>query len=521
MFDYSACDSQLSNCLRQCDDIPKECTGNGNFKKCYTNKRDNCKDGCRNTKNTCVNAKNAEYARLMTCRDGLVAQTPDNPGSFCVFKDKAKIDEMWKLRVRGINGDGRKNYALSDEECYNSEQCCDSLKYWNKKGSRKDGTDHGSKGWRNYRNIPNPDGDLLKGYGKSAFNDLSAPDIVPTCTYDMTTQERKDEDVERADSSVQNREKRSEDDIRFCRMERITPIAGDVLNKFQGCPPKVAVTETPSVTLVSKPVESLPPGWTQEPNGKTSGKHGCRIKGDPEWSSTFDYNKIEVQKKCEDTPGCVGYYSNGTWLVATDTNPASCSSDGDQFSYPDFYRYNRKELKPSSAVVVGIPSDAEIKAEQQRHWGSPPTNNTLVTSPPETSGVPAASSYFANFNLDFGAKLCPPSFQWDQNKGQCLAACTSGPSTNRTKELDFGGPGWCIEDKCADGFYAGTVFSMEPGGQLVNGTGVDAQHMKNKATVCYPSQLACPSGKTFDRLSLYCSDQPVPKANDWGVFYRV
>ena len=238
-------------------------------------------------------------------------------------------------------------------------------------------------------------------------------------------------------------------------------------------------------------------------------------------SLKFDYKKIEVQKKCEDTPGCVGYYSNGTWLVATDTNPASCSSDGDQYFYPDFYRYNRKELKPSSAVVAGIPSDAEIKAEQQRHWGSPPTNNTLVTSPPETSGVQAASSYFANFNLDFGAKLCPPSFQWDQNKGQCLAACTSGPSTNRTKELDFGGPGWCIEDKCADGFYAGTVFSMEPGGQLLNGTGVDAQHMKNKATVCYPSQLACPPGKTFDRLSLYCSDQPVPKANDWGVFHRV
>ena len=229
MFDYSACDSQLSTCVSGCGN----CTpGNGNKLRPNCQARDNCRNVCQNTKNACVNAKNAEYARLMTCRDGLVAQTPDNPGSFCVFKDKAKIDEMWKLRVRGINGDGRKNYALSDEECYNSEQCCDSLKYWNKKGSRKDGTDHGSKGWRNHRNVPNPDGDLLKGYGKSAFNDLSAPDIVPTCTYDMTTQERKDEDVERADSSVMNREKRSEDDIRFCRMERITPIAGDVLNKF-------------------------------------------------------------------------------------------------------------------------------------------------------------------------------------------------------------------------------------------------------------------------------------------------
>jgi hypothetical protein len=95
--------------------------------------------------------------------------------------------------------------------------------------------------------------------------------------------------------------------------------------------------------------------------------------------------------------------------------------------------------------------------------------------------------------------------------------------TNRTKASDFGGPGCCIEDDCTDGFYKGKVASIQlrTGEQLFNGEGVDTTNLSTK-TVCYPTQtmLACPSGKTFDRLSLYCSDQPVPKANGWGVFIR-
>ncbi len=159
-----------------------------------------------------------------------------------------------------------------------------------------------------------------------------------------------------------------------------------------------------------------------------------------------------------------------------------------------------------------------IEAERNRHWASPPANNAIVDPSNFKMGELNFSSALSG--LDRLASVCPPSFQWDQSKGQCLAECKSGPSTNRTKAIDFGGPGWCIEDNCTNGFYKGSVFSLALGGPLLNAEGFDKKYLKNQANVCYPSVLACPSGKTFDRLSLYCSDQPVPKADSWGVFNR-
>jgi hypothetical protein len=191
-----------------------------------------CKAKCEDTEMMC-NRKKPTFSELK-CRDGTVVQSPGNPDSWCINPtDATEWNKMWKLRVHGINADGRKNHELSDSECYVSKTCCESLKYWNKRD------------WRNNFNRPNPQGELLKGWGKSAFGDLSAPDIVPTCTYMETGLE------ERAASRVWlNGElmaviKRSEDDIRFCRMERITPIEGDVLNPFQGCPPSTETAISP------------------------------------------------------------------------------------------------------------------------------------------------------------------------------------------------------------------------------------------------------------------------------------
>lgn len=253
--------------------------------------------------------------------------------------------------------------------------------------------------------------------------------------------------------------------------------------------------------------------------------------------------------KCED-----GYKITGTGLYYSSL---TCEADG-SVTYP-LARSCVSALPHPATVVPPItnPDGVPAQPKQSAHADyavPPPLGTATVADEPEVldantavaigsaigqinlhnelSGLSrlkatppdATSSESSPYISDFGTlrSVCPTSLTWDESKGQCLAPCKSPLTTNRTKATDYGGPGWCIEDDCTDGFYKWTVVSLKPGGQLFNGEGV-AVPPDMTAKVCYPNDavLTCPSGKTFDRLSLYCSDQPVPKKNDWGVFIPV
>jgi hypothetical protein len=206
---------------------------------------------------------------------------------------------MWQLRVNGIT-DGRKNHLLSDFECYSSKTCCESLKYWNKRD------------YRNYFNRPNPHGELLKGWGKSAFGDLNAPDIVPTCTYMETELEERAARRIWLNEELKDVVKRSEDDIRFCRMERITPIEGDVLNPFQGCPPSTETAISPEsvVQLFSndgtyEPMSDVP--WNYLDVHGEGSTNAAMIKEKCD-ASYVQYMKARLDNKsdAENEPYCLG-----------------------------------------------------------------------------------------------------------------------------------------------------------------------------------------------------------------------
>jgi len=96
---------------------------------------------------------------------------------------------------------------------------------------------------------------------------------------------------------------------------------------------------------------------------------------------------------------------------------------------------------------------------------------------------------------------------------------------------DCVGPGWCIEDECEEGFTKQTVYlgkyqythdnpdQVVPPSEFNPRTSSRKQNtfiITKTENVCVPSQVIteCPSGKTFDRLLLYCSDKPVAVRND-------
>ena len=145
------------------------------------------------------------------------------------------------------------------------------------------------------------------------------------------------------------------------------------------------------------------------PYGNTKGPtNGCQPN-----IGNVDDESVMQQTCAAAGPRCVGYYHSDVTrqYSAAAKPPEDCNEDkGDGYVYESFVRKitltpTPPPPPPPPLQQLGIPSDAEIKAEQQRHWGNP-TNQTpgLITAPSLQNQilVPTPTGWSTWSNSSFG-----------------------------------------------------------------------------------------------------------------------
>jgi hypothetical protein len=146
------------------------------------------------------------------------------------------------------------------------------------------------------------------------------------------------------------------------------------------------------------------------PDGNTKGPtNGCQPN-----IGNVDDESVMQQTCAAAGPRCVGYYHSDVTrqYSAAAKPPEDCNEDkGDGYVYESFVR--KITLTPTPPPPpppppplqqLGIPSDAEIKAEQQRHWGTPKNQTPgLITAPslqnPILVPTPTGWSTWSNSSL--------------------------------------------------------------------------------------------------------------------------
>jgi hypothetical protein len=136
-------------------------------------------------------------------------------------------------------------------------------------------------------------------------------------------------------------------------------------------------------------------------------------------NSSSQTDAATAKEKCEIFHECAGVYASSDYTkfyLATENSYMASRKriEATDTEYGAFYKLERVKT-PNSLVTppqLGIPSNAEIKAEQQRHWGTP-TNQTpdLITAPSLQNPifVPTPTGWSTLSNSSLGNLSSPSS----------------------------------------------------------------------------------------------------------------